>query len=86
MRACALKVSKIERWKTTNHAVESLIEENNKFTIYNKSTGIAAARGTIPSSYQAFKVLRLSADLSSSGTQFQICGPKNLRLFVPKVT
>ena len=27
MRACALKVSKTERWKTTTHAVESLIEE-----------------------------------------------------------
>ena len=27
MRACALKVSKIERWKTTTHVVESLIEE-----------------------------------------------------------
>ena len=27
MRACALKASKIERWKTTTHAVESLIEE-----------------------------------------------------------
>ena len=26
MRACALEVSKIERWKTTTHAVESLIE------------------------------------------------------------
>ena len=28
MRAYALKVSRIERWKTTTHAVESLIEEN----------------------------------------------------------
>ena len=28
MRACALKVFKIERWKTTTHAVESLIEES----------------------------------------------------------
>ena len=28
MRACALKVSRIERWKTATHAVESLIEQN----------------------------------------------------------
>ena len=28
MRACALKVFKIKRWKTTTHAVESLIEDN----------------------------------------------------------
>ena len=27
MRACALKVSKIERWKTTTHVVKCLIEE-----------------------------------------------------------
>ena len=35
MRACALKVSKFEIWKTTTYAVKSLIEKNrlNVFSI-----------------------------------------------------
>ena len=32
------------------------------------------------------KVIRLSADFSFSRKQFKICGPKDMRMSVPKVT
>ena len=54
----------------------------SKYHITNKTAIIAVACETIPLSQKAFESISvvLNADLSSFGTQFNICDPRNLKL------